>query len=435
MTSLLKSLTKDKKLLIYAILGAMVIVSVLKGNLFDAFWTIVTFSVAYGLMAWVLAPMLLPIDRSGAERGRLRDWFLRFLSGEKLSFIVVREGKVVAPVKKEKRKSTKDKPEEAEGPWVGRGAILTDGTSVVVMKTETGISRVVGPGSTAEGKSESGVIFTYYWEQVDSVIDLRPQVRSQEIEAMTRDGIPVKVRVTAFFTLKGTKAKRSIDMAQSTPHPFTWRQASVRQSFHNKRFARIDGKEEHTQWSDRVLEIAIPQLRQLIAQSTLDYLTAPLLSDRHPRFEIKKQLIPIVQRELDSQDDFKRGSGVDIMNIAVSIMWPPPQVVEQRIEAWKKEWHKKETEVMGRAEAQALITKEQARANAQGELTARINDTLQNAKASGTSSSDLVALRFLEVMEKMAKDPTTRALLTLDSLNMLNQLRETLKISGSDDTP
>jgi regulator of protease activity HflC (stomatin/prohibitin superfamily) len=432
MTSLLKSLTKNKKLLIYAILGAMVIVSVYKGNLFDALWTIMTFSVAYILMAWVLAPMLLPIDRFLGYA--LRGLFLRFLSGEQLSFIVVREGKVVAPAKKEKRKSTKDKPEE-EGPWVGRGAILTDGTSVVVMKTETGISRVVGPGSAAESKSESGVIFTYYSEQVDSIIDLRPQIRSQEIEAMTRDGIPVKVRVTAFFTLKGTQAKRSIDMAQSTPHPFTWRQASVRQSFHNKRFARIDGKEEHTPWSDRVLEIAIPQLRQLIAQSTLDYLTAPLLADRHPRFEIKKQLISIVQRELDSQDDFKRGSGIQIKNLTVSIIWPPPQVVAQRIEAWKKEWHKKETEVMGRAEAQALITKEQARANAQGELTARINDTLQNAKASGTSSSDLVALRFLEVMEKMAKDPTTRALLTLDSLNMLNKLREMLKISGSDDTP
>ncbi|HZY45627.1 MAG TPA: hypothetical protein VFF70_12855 [Anaerolineae bacterium] len=438
MTSLLKSLTENKKLLIYAILGAMVIVSVLKSNYFDAIWTIITFSLAYILMAWLLAPMLLPIDRSGEERGRLRDWFLRFLSGEKLAFIVVREGKVVAPAKKEKRKPTKDKPEEEEGPWVGRGAILTDSTSVVVMKTETGISHVVGPGSAEEGKSESGVIFTYYREQVDSIIDLRPQIRSHEMEAMTRDGIPVKVRVTAFFTLKGTKAKRSIDMAQSTAHPFTWRQASVRQSFHNKRIANVEGKPEQmrqTQWSDRVLEIAVPQLRQLIAQSTLDYLTAPLLAERHPRFEIKKQLIPIVQRELDSQDDFKRGSGIQINNIAVSIMWPPPQVVEQRIEAWKKEWHKKETEVMGRAEAQAMITKEQARANAQGELTARINDTLQNAKASGTSSSDLVALRFLEVMEKMAKDPTTRALLTLDSLNMLNKLREMLKVRGSDDTP
>ncbi len=35
-------------------------------------------------------------------------------------------------------------------------------------------------------------------------------------------------------------------------------------------------------------------------------------------------------------------------------------------------------------------------------------------------------LRFLEALEKMSKDPTTRALLTFDALKMLNQLRELL---------
>jgi hypothetical protein len=60
----------------------------------------------------------------------------------------------------------------------------------------------------------------------------------------------------------------------------------------------------------------------------------------------------------------------------------------------------------------------------QGEMTARINDILQEAKESDTARSDLVMLRFLEAMEKMSKDPTTRALLTFDSLKMLNQLRD-----------
>ena len=59
-------------------------------------------------------------------------------------------------------------------------------------------------------------------------------------------------------------------------------------------------------------------------------------------------------------------------------------------------------------------------------MTARINDALKEAKASGTNNSDLITLRFLEAMEKMAKDPTTRALLTLDSLKILKQLREML---------
>jgi regulator of protease activity HflC (stomatin/prohibitin superfamily) len=352
---------------------------------------------------------------------------------------------VVVPAKKEKRKSKEKDKEPIEGPWVnGRGAILMDSTSVVVLKTETGISRVIGPGNEA-GKSNSGVSFTFYAEQVDSIIDLRPQMRTEMIKAQTRDGIGVEVRVSVFFTLKGTKARRSIDITAEKPHPFTWRQASVREAFHNKRIEPIEGKPgetQQTEWSDRVMQIAIAELRQLIARHSLDYLTAPLLSDRHPRFELRRELLGIVQDQLDASNiiqsepeasgESKRSSGIEVRFIAVSLIWPPPPVVEQRIEAWKNEWSKKEIEVMGRAKAQALIMKEQARATAQGELTARINDALQAAKDSGTTSSDLVALRFLEVMDKMAKDPTTRALLTLDSLNMLNQLRDMLKSDGAD---
>jgi hypothetical protein len=444
MKSLLDTLSKNKRRMLYAFLIGLLLWSVYKYQFFNSAWIMLTYCGAFVLAFIVVAPMLLPIDSFGKERRPMRDRFLRFLTGERLLFIVVREGKVVVPVSKEKRSKAK---EPIEGPWVyGRSAILTDSTSVIVMKTETGISRVIGPGSIAESRSESGVIFTFYTEQVDSVIDLRPQMRTEMIEAQTRDGILVKVRVTAFFTLKGTKARRSIDMTPAKPHPFTWRQASVREAFHNKRIEYVDGKPEQiqqTQWSDRVMQIAIAELRQLIARHSLDYLTAPLLADRHPRFELRRELLGIVQQRLDASniiqeqpntsDELKRGSGIEVRFIAVSLIWPPPPVVEQRIEAWKKEWLKKETEVMGRAKAQALITKEQARATAQGELTARINDALQAAKASGTTSSDLVALRFLEVMDKMAKDPTTRALLTLDSLSMLNRLREMLKSDGSDE--
>jgi hypothetical protein len=443
MKSLLNTLSKNKRRLFYALLIGLLLWSVYKGNLFNSTWIMLTYCLSFLLAFFTLAPMLLPIDNSGEEKSRLVDLFVRFFIGDRLSFIVVREGKVVVPANKEKRKGKEKEKGPIEGPWVyGRGAILMDGTSVVVLKTETGISQVVGPGNKAEGKSPSGITFTLYPEQVDSVIDLRPQMRTEMIKAQTRDGILVDVRITAFFTLKGTKARRSIDMTPDKLHPFTWRQASVREVFHNKRIEVEGNQTQQTQWSDRVMQISIAELRQLIARHSLDYLTAPLLSDRHPRFELRRELLTIVQAQLDASNiiqseteatgESKRGSGIEVRFLAVSLIWPPPEVVEQRIETWKKEWSKKEVEVMGRAKAQALIMKEQARATAQGELTARINDALQAAKDSGTTSSDLVALRFLEVMDKMAKDPTTRALLTLDSLNMLNQLRDMLKSDGSD---
>ena len=42
------------------------------------------------------------------------------------------------------------------------GVIVTDSTSVMALRTDTGISRIVGPG-TASGQSPSGVIFTDWY--------------------------------------------------------------------------------------------------------------------------------------------------------------------------------------------------------------------------------------------------------------------------------
>jgi len=136
--------------------------------------------------------------------------------------------------------------------------------------------------------------------------------------------------------------------------------------------------------------------------------------------------VEIVRRELNEANEFAHESGLQVLFMAVTVMTPPPPVLVQRVAAWQREWSKRKTEIMGRAEAEAMLLREQARAQVQGEMTARINDALQEAKASGTNNSDLITLRFLEAMEKMAKDPTTRALLTLDSLKILKQLREML---------
>jgi hypothetical protein len=73
-----------------------------------------------------------------------------------------------------------------------------------------------------------------------------------------------------------------------------------------------------------------------------------------------------------------------------------------------------------------MLTRELARAQVQGEMTARINDIFQEANSARTDSRDLVMLRFLEAMEKMSENPTTRALLTRDALKMLNQLHQLL---------
>jgi hypothetical protein len=191
-----------------------------------------------------------------------------------------------------------------------------------------------------------------------------------------------------------------------------------------------DNTSQRTGWTDIAMAVAVPQLRQIIARYTLDYLTAPLGQPQHPRFAIRDELVGYVRQRLEVGDPFSPPTGIDMRFMAVPLMWPSTDVQRQRIESWKNEWRRRTDEIEGRAEAEAIRTREMARAQVQGEMTARINDALKEAKASGTGNHDLITLRFLEAMEKMAKDPTTRALLTLDSLKILQQLRDMLGPGG-----
>jgi hypothetical protein len=397
---------------------------------FDVYWVIGTGLIAAVITYLIIAPKLLPITDTREEYLGAYRVFQKHLFGGQPSLTLVRDGKVVSTTQSSTT-HTHIPGEDEEYEWYPRGVIVTDGTSVMALRTGTGISRVVGPG-TERGQSPSGVIFTNWYETIDTIVDLRPQLRlilmNDAIPMQTRDGISIGARAIASFTLKGTKPRRMCDLAKVPmryPLPFTWRGSSVWQVVNSKRIERRGDKDKKTEWGDRVMGLAIPRLRQIIARYTVDYLTAPLTLPRHPRFAVRDELRETVKRELEG-DEFNPQSGLEIRFMSVPIMWPPQKVVAQRIESWKSEWHKKETEILGRAEADVIRTREQARAQVQGEMTARINDALKEAKASGTNNSDLITLRFLEAMEKMAKDPTTRALLTLDSLKILKQLREML---------
>lgn len=422
------------------ILAIMIVVALLNQSWFDIVWILISLALG-GLITFIfLVPRLLPIEPSREEQSGAYRVLGNYVLGGNVPMMVVRDGRVVS-----KNSAAKTMAREAKAPpsrlkmeaeetsaSAGYGVIVGDSTSVLALRTETGITRIVGPRLNERGRSVSGVAFTEPEEYLDSIIDLRPQVRLAPVQAQTRDGLTLDMKLIVLFTLRGTQARRMRDLlrlreqGQLWPQPFSWRRSSAHAAIMGRRIDFKDGKSDRTEWGDRVLAIAVPRLRQLIGQYKCDELTAPLTADRHPRFKIRDELLAIVRRELNEANEFARESGLQVLFMAVTVMTPPPPVLVQRVAAWQREWSKRKTEIMGRAEAEAMLLREQARAQVQGEMTARINDALQEARASGTNNSDLITLRFLEAMEKMAKDPTTRALLTLDSLKILKQLREML---------
>jgi hypothetical protein len=432
-TSRSRSSTRYVVLAIIGIMAVLAICAVWNTNTFDLGWMLLTFVAAVVITALVVAPLLLPIEDNGDERAAMMKAFRRFLQGSAQPVALVRDGKIV----------TQSTAQDSDG-YTPRGIIVTDSTTVVALRTSTGISRVEGAHLDEEGRPHSGVIFTNYEEVIDAVVDLRPQIRRKPTTAQTRDGITVEVAVIAFFAPRAARARKlkELDRFQHPRHaptgtqrppaaipyppPFTWRRASVIQSLNTRRIERTGEQSRKTEWYDRIMEIAIPRLRDLISEYTIDQLTAWTTTEypKHPRYIIRDKLREIVIKELNVDDDVRRFTGIDVRFMAVSAPQPPNEVIERRIKAWGEEWRKKEADIFAEAEAEAILTRELARAQVQGEMTARINDILQEAKESQTDSRDLVMLRFLEALEKMSKDSTTHALLTFDSLKMLNQLRD-----------
>ena len=159
------------RFLVFAIFGIMVVMgicAVWNGSAFDLLWMIVTFFVGAVVTVIVIAPLLLPIENDGDERGELRRVFNRFLMGTPQPMAVVREGKVVF--------QTKDHDPDD---YLPRGIIVTDSSTVVALRTSTGLSRVEGANIDNEGYPHSGVIFTNYEEEIDAVIK---QILSQRAE-------------------------------------------------------------------------------------------------------------------------------------------------------------------------------------------------------------------------------------------------------------
>jgi hypothetical protein len=432
-TSRARSSTRSLMMAIILIMAALLACAVWNTSSFDVWWILLTFVAAIIITSFIIAPLLLPIEESNEERRGAYAAFNRFLLGYTQLIALVRDGQVVV-----------QSPASTADMDFRHGVVVTDSTSVVALRTSTGISRVEGAYLDNEGRPHSGVIFTAEEEEIDAVIDLRPQLRRRPITAQTRDGITVDVAVIAFFAPRHARARnmRELDRLQHPanatthaeraqpalhyPPPFIWRRASIVQALNTRRIERAAEHFHKTEWFDRVMEIAIPRLRDLISEYTIDELTAWTTTayPKHPRYIIRDKLREIVKQELNADDEVHRPTGIDVRFMAVSPPMPPDEVIQRRIQAWAEEWHKKEADIFAKAEAEAMLTRELARAQVQGEMTARINDILQEAKETDTKSSDLVMLRFLESMEKMSKDPTTRAQLTFDALNMLGQLRD-----------
>ena len=242
------------------ILGAMLVIAMLNQSWFDILWIAMSLILG-GLITFLfLAPRLLPIEATRDERSGAYRVFGNYVRGIAVPMLVVRDGRIF-----HQNSAARAAAREAQAPpgppkfdaeesddYPGYGVIVGDSTSLITLRAATGITRIVGPRQDAQGRSVSGVVFTLLEENLDSIIDLRPQIRVAPVQAQTRDGITLDLKLIVLYTLRGTAARTMRQLAelrsrQPWPPPFSWRHVSAYNVIAGRRIAMKDGKTGRTE--------------------------------------------------------------------------------------------------------------------------------------------------------------------------------------------
>nr|MBI2904965.1 SPFH domain-containing protein [Chloroflexota bacterium] len=205
--------------------------------------------------------------------------------------------------------------------------------------------RVGGPSKVAG----AGRHFIRRFETLREVVDLRDQFRTRdEVKALTKDGIPVKVRnVQASFRARTSNRDR-------TPkETFPFSIAAIKHIAYGKTV----GQKGPSVWTDGVLKSVTGIIRGYVSRTRLDDLIArPEADVRDPRDKIKAGF--------EHKETRKRFAdmGVDLLWVSLGHIETPQDVLDERIRTWQADWQRQDKVTLAEGTAEKLRLMEYARA-------------------------------------------------------------------------
>jgi regulator of protease activity HflC (stomatin/prohibitin superfamily) len=167
-----------------------------------------------------------------------------------------------------------------------------------------------------------------------------------------------------------------------------------------------------------VLTEGVEELRNIIAERTLDQLFAADDPDAEPRIEVEAAIRSRLEKRVHAK-------GATLLGVNLGILHPPDSVVDQRIKTWQAEWERRQMVTVAEAKAESERRRDIARGVAQLEMIQSLTQSFQSE--SGTLSKDLVTFRMIQALERMMSTNTPTEGKTNDETRQtLHSLRETL---------
>jgi hypothetical protein len=293
----------------------------------------------------------------------------------------------------------------------GPGHLVIYGDSAVVLQKGGRITSVVG--TAVKGKAFPRLDPL---QSVFSVLDLRAIRKKLEVEAMSKEGIPVTCEADVSCRIQPDGVPSKENPYPTTPEAVF--QASV-SSWIGK-----DGEDASQssvlQWSDRIIVHETDDgLRSILAKYPLDRLVGlkdPTGADT--REQIRNQL----QARLKAAC---RSMGAQVLQVELGDIRPNDKVAQQWVQVWRAEWKRRSSEqrILGRVKQTEQL--EAVKTRAQISMLAAISDAFEPSVADGKEvTSKLILTRLLMVLSRAPTDPLTRIGLPREAISTLEMIRK-----------
>lgn len=294
---------------------------------------------------------------------------------------------------------------------IGPGWVMTESDNAVVLKGNSKIQRIVGPGG----------IFTRMDEVPYEILDLRQQVRTTHIQAITRDGIKVRLQITLVFQIQPGHRPPHFGLPWPYAREGAWRIVLASEVNPEGR-TPLDAHLSHP-WSDIPLEMAQVVIRQTVIDYTLDKLYGTPNQTLSPRQKIGADTRTRLVDRLAPQ-------GFHIVSCNIGKITPVDSTVtEQRIKAWKSRWIRQLMTWQGTVQARRFEHFASIQNRARVDLLSHFIEATHTAiQQSGENTGwNLVAYNLLENMERLAREPEIQNFLPETALPALTELRQQVK--------
>ena len=318
----------------------------------------------------------------------------------------------------------------------GPGKVVIRPGNAVVFERGGTISRIEGPG----------VVITKRAEFIKAVVDLRPQFVLREVEnVLTRDRVPLKLTLGIGFQIESKKDVDARPESHIPPDgealsplisedPYEVYEATIRKAVYNATAAG---------WQGTIPGASESIIRDIILTYELDQIFDFQPGTPPPAGFIptnRRVIAQIEERANEVLEQLCPTWGVRYGGVDLRVIEMPDEVRERMLAVWETEWKNKirvrEAQAEGVAERLTVVQEAEGRAQAIAKvqrakfdiiqrMIAEMVDTLASIKSRNirirfvqvveqlsrnVATDDIVATRYIEALEAMAKSSGTKAL-------------------------